>query len=168
VSADGHIRLQFVLGHALASAAIAWFSAGHFSHVDAVMPSGALLGSRSDGPGGTPKGVYARPAAYEPWKLVVQINVPCTKTQEKKFYAFLRAQVGKPYDHTAIFAFAVNRNWRDDDSWFCSELITAAMEKAKIVPELYLAANKVTPVACALVASAVGGVVVYDSRNSGQ
>jgi hypothetical protein len=163
---DGHIRLQFVRGGALSSAAIAWFGSGDFSHVDAVMPSGSLLGARSNRVGGAPPGVWARPAAYEPWKLVVQINVPCTQEQEKKFYAFLRAQVSKPYDHTAIFAFAVNRDWREDDSWFCSELITAAMEKAKIVPPLYLAANKVTPVACALVASAVGGVVVYKSRNS--
>jgi hypothetical protein len=50
------IRLQFVLGTGLSSQAIAWFSAGHFSHVDAVLPDNRLLGARSDVVGGKPPG----------------------------------------------------------------------------------------------------------------
>ena len=34
-----------------------------------------------------------------------------------------RSQVGKPYDLTALFGMALHRDWQEDDSWFCSELV---------------------------------------------
>jgi hypothetical protein len=37
---------QFVRQAGVASDVIAWFSAGHFSHVDYVMDDGTLLGAR--------------------------------------------------------------------------------------------------------------------------
>jgi uncharacterized protein YycO len=37
--------------------------------------------------------------------------------------AWIEAQVGKPYDWTALVSFVVHRNWQDDDSWFCSEFL---------------------------------------------
>lgn len=77
--------------------------------------------------------------------------------QSRAFYRFLRAQVGKPYDHSAIWGFASGRDWREDDSWICSELQAAALEHAGIVPnQLYLAANKITPVALAFGLSFLG------------
>ena len=152
------IQLQFVCESALSSAAIAWFSQGHFSHVDAVLADGSLLGARSDSVGGSPPGVRIRPKDYAKFSTKVVMSVPATPDQAEKFYKFLTAQVGKPYDSKAIWAFVVNRNWRETDSWICSELQSAAGEAAGITPSLYLAANKITPVGCALAFSAVGGV----------
>lgn len=40
--------------------------------------------------------------------------------------AWLRAQVGKRYDWTAIVGFVMRRRWADPDAWFCSELAEAA------------------------------------------
>lgn len=34
-----------------------------------------------------------------------------------------RAQVGKPYDWTALVGMVVRRDWQEGDSWFCSELV---------------------------------------------
>ena len=152
------IRLQFVCSASLTSQAIAWFSSGHLSHVDAVLPTGELLGSRSDWVGNVPPGVRVRPAGYEKWTRRVVFSLETTRAEEAAFYRFLEGQIGKPYDHTASWAFVISRDWRDQDSWFCSELQAAALEHAGIVPPLYLAANKVTPVACALLLSAVGAV----------
>ncbi len=45
--------------------------------------------------------------------------------------AFAHAQVGKPYDYTAIAGFLARRDWREDDSWFCSELQAAAFEAGR-------------------------------------
>lgn len=148
------IQLQFVQGNGVGSQAIAWFSSGHFSHVDIVLPDGKLLGARSDNADGV-KGVAIRRANYEVWKRRVVFSVPCTSSQELLAYDFARAQIGKPYDHTAILGFFFNRAWRDTDAWYCSELAMAALEEAKIIAPLYLAANKITPVAAALVASAI-------------
>jgi len=150
------IRLQFVREADIASDVIAWFSQGNLSHVDAVLPGGALLGARSDRVGGAPSGVQIRTPGYAKFALVVPFTVPATPDQEETFLKFLLSQVGKPYDHQAIWGFAVGRNWREEDSWICSELQAAALEHAGVCPCLYLAANKITPVALALAVSAMG------------
>lgn len=42
---------------------------------------------------------------------------------------FLYDQIGKPYDWTALLGIAVrNGKWTNDDSWFCSELVEAAIK----------------------------------------
>lgn len=38
-------------------------------------------------------------------------------------------QVGKPYDLTALVGMAMRRNWQEDDSWFCSELVAWAFSQ---------------------------------------
>lgn len=43
---------------------------------------------------------------------------------------WLMQQLGKPYDRWAILGLWFNhRDWREDDKWFCSELVAAAAEK---------------------------------------
>lgn len=44
-------------------------------------------------------------------------------------YKWAQTQVGKKYDHTAIFGLALDRDWRARDSWFCSELVAEAFEQ---------------------------------------
>ena len=36
------------------------------------------------------------------------------------------SQIGKPYDWTALWSFVIRRDWQEDDSWFCSELVAWA------------------------------------------
>lgn len=149
------IRLQFVGEDCFTSNTIAWFSQGHLSHVDALLDDGTLLGARSDVVGGKPPGVQIRPAHYVKFAQCVRFTLSATAEQEAAWLMFLHSQIGKPYDKTAIWAFAFNRNWREKDSWICSELQAAALEKASVCPDLYLAANKITPVALALTVSAL-------------
>jgi len=150
------IRLQFVCENALSSRTIAWFSAGHFSHVDAAIPSGELLGARANKVGTVQAGVWPRPFGYSSFSRRVVFSIPAKPTQQRRFYTFLEQQIAKPYDHDAIWGFMLNRDWREQDSWICSELQAAALEAAGILPPLYLAANKITPVALALAVSALG------------
>lgn len=124
------------------------------------MPDGTLLGARSDSVGGQPPGVWIRPPDYAKFALKVVMEIPCGAWQEKQYYDFLRSQISRPYDKQAIWAFALNRDWRQPDSWICSELQAKAGEHAEVWPQLYLAANKITPVALALVVSAVKGRIV--------
>lgn len=44
----------------------------------------------------------------------------------EKFMAFSKEQIGKDYDFSAIFGILLHRDWQEDDSWFCFELIAAA------------------------------------------
>jgi uncharacterized protein YycO len=150
------MKLRFVLGNDWTSSAIALFSAGYFSHVDAVVPTG-LLGSRSDAIGGKPPGVQVRPFGYERVKRSLILTIPATcPDQEFAWLKWLGSQIGKPYDSPAIWAFAFGRNWREPDSWFCSELQAAALEQCGIVRSLVFPPNKVTPAELAQIVSALG------------
>ncbi|WP_339079021.1 YiiX/YebB-like N1pC/P60 family cysteine hydrolase [Pseudomonas sp. TMP9] len=41
-----------------------------------------------------------------------------------------RSQLGKPYDWTAVAGLGLHREWQEDDSWFCSELVAWAADQA--------------------------------------
>jgi hypothetical protein len=134
------ITLQFIDDPNPASLAIKLFERGWAAHVDAVLPDGTLLGARLDG------GVAIRPPNYIAMtrRRVVALNT--TQAQDDGFYAFLRAQLGKPYDIEAIAAFAVERDWRQPDSWFCSELQARALELCGFFRRaLANSANEITP-----------------------
>ena len=140
------ITLHFSATSGLSSEAIKLFERGWCSHVDAVLPSGELLGARSDVVGGQPPGVQIRPQSYETWSSTKTVELLAPAVMENKFLDFLHDQLGKPYDKTAIIAFAVGRNWREQDSWFCSELIAAALEACLWFPApLSDVTNHITP-----------------------
>lgn len=155
------IRLQFVTERGLCAALIRWLTGGDISHVDAVMPGRSewLIGSRLDRRGGMPSGVGIRPRAYRDFTRVVRATIEVEPEQAGKFYAFLDAQMGKPYDWRTVVALAAGRDWRDDGAWACAELIARGLEVAGVFGgPLYLAANKIAPVPLALALSALPNV----------
>lgn len=140
------IKLQFVQGEDLGSKAIQIFERGWPSHVDAVLSDGRLLGARSDVVGGAPAGVHIRTPDYALWTKKLLVTLPSTAEQETAWLNFLYAQIGKPYDETAILAFPLQRDWREPDSWFCSELGAAALEECGYFPKpLANLPNEITP-----------------------
>jgi hypothetical protein len=161
------IRLQFVLGDDLASWTIAWFSQGHFSHVDAIVDFGdgpRLLGARNDHVLGIEPGVRLRPPGYADFSRRVVFELDATRPQMRRWSEFVIDQLRKPYDSAAIWGFVFDRNWRHEGQWICSELEARALEYAEIIKPLYLPANKVTPVALAQIISVVGARVVVDEK----
>lgn len=148
------ITLQFVAGAGLGAELIEWYSAGDYSHVDLVTPTG-LLGARMVG------GVALRPFDYEAWHKRALAYVAAPPEVEGMFYHLADAQLGKPYDKTAIAGFAAGRDWRETDSWFCSELAAWCLEKSgAFAHDLIAPANKITPSALLLVLSAYSPVVI--------
>lgn len=133
------LTLQFSTEDGLASEMVRVFSRGWASHVDVALPDG-LLGARFQG------GVRIRAPNYCAFRRIQSVVLSATLAQEETFVQFLRAQVGKPYDATAIAAFAAARDWREPDSWFCSELVAAALETCGWFPHpLAFASNEITP-----------------------
>jgi hypothetical protein len=149
------IRLRFVREADIVSDTIAWFTQSIFSHVDCILPDGQALGSRSDRVGGKPSGVQIRPFDYHPFAVETTLGLQVLPEVERKFYQFLYSQVGKPYDHSAIWGFATGRYWRQEDSWICSELQAAALEYSGRIPSLVMATSKITPGELALMMSAL-------------
>jgi uncharacterized protein YycO len=137
-----------------------------FSHVDMITPSGYLLGARTDYPVQGETGVQIRPWDYAKSSWIRQeiFTLPSTPAQEKAFYNYALSQVGKPYDTLAILAFFADRDWRNEDAWFCDELLLACTERGDLCPPLYLPANKFTPTGAACVWSALGAI--YDDAEN--
>lgn len=54
---------------------------------------------------------------------ILNVDVP----DEAASRRFLEAQLGKPYDYSAIISFVSQRDWAEDDKWFCSELTETAI-----------------------------------------
>lgn len=155
-------RIRFVTGTGAVSAGIRafehlWRDDGWLpTHAEVLMPDGTLLGAHLEG------GVQARPVGYDkatmtremfvdlPFGACIDISAGSSRQfeidrMEAKFYGFLRAQLGKPYDMTAIAAFVFDRDWRQADSWFCSELVAAALEECSYLPKLISPTNRITP-----------------------
>lgn len=53
-------------------------------------------------------------------------------------------QLGKDYDWTALCGMGFQRNWQQDDKWFCSELVAASCAAAG-TPIIHKPAWRVTP-----------------------
>jgi uncharacterized protein YycO len=112
------ITLQLVTSSGWGSALIRWRTWSDYSHVDFVLPDGKLLGARSEG------GVQIRPANYENFTKLAQYQIEAPQA----VLDYAQQQIGKPYDMRSIINFGLHRDWREDDSWFCSELVAASFE----------------------------------------
>lgn len=134
------ITLQFCASRGLESAVIEWFGHGWTSHVDTVLDDGTLLGARMDG------GVAIRQPGYATFSRTERVILPTTAEIAAAYHDFLMGQIGKRYDVEGICAFIVGRNWRDPSRWFCSELVSAGLERAGYFPSpLSTPSNRITP-----------------------
>jgi hypothetical protein len=155
------MRWQFVLGNDVFSRAIAWYGEGYggFSHVDAIMPDGSLLGARDDSVGGKPPGVQIRPPEYAKWTRRAIVQLPCSAADASLWQGWLRSQIGSPYDKPAILGFLIGKDDHHKGYWICSALQTGALEEVKRIPRLIVPPNQVTPNTLLVVLSALGAQV---------
>lgn len=153
--------MQFVLGASLSSRLIAWYGQGYggFSHVDAVLDDGSLLGARSDEPGGTKSGVQRRPAEYERWIHRQVLTLPGSAARAPTWQDWLLTQVNKPYDMGSIWGFLLGRAEHEKGHWICSALQTRALQRAALLPALPLHDSQVTPDSLRLMVLAIGATV---------
>jgi len=104
------------------------------THCEAVLPDGRRLGSWFHR-----GGVRILPPDYDDGLFTRElfVTLKATDEQEKAFYDFLYAQVGKPYDWRSIVSFYIKfgRDWQADDSWFCDELMAAGTVTCGLFPK---------------------------------
>jgi hypothetical protein len=145
-----YITLKFSSAFLPGSIFIRAFCHGDFSHVDAILPNGSLLGARPI------SGTKIRPANYEHFTKETNVRIPVTATQEKAFYKFLHKQLGKHYDWRAYISFVSSRDWNRSTTWHCSELMSAALLHIKFFAhELIIPAYRIDPVDLLFVLSAM-------------
>ena len=153
------VTLQFCREARLSSDIIAWFSAGTLSHVDAVLPDG-LLGAFEREVRGYPSGVFVRRPGYINLAAQVRADIPCTAEQRAAWLNFLREQIGKPYDWSAILGFATGRYLPNKNAWMCSKMQLAALVTSTIIRSPWLDESKTTPIALLNLISALPGTVI--------
>lgn len=110
------VRIALFSSQSFYSQVIKLATWSRWNHVAFVLESGEVLGALS-------QGVCITPIDYAGTRVEF-FDVDCPNFN----WDWLRAQLGKPYDWTAIAGLAMHRDWREDDSWFCSELLAAAFE----------------------------------------
>lgn len=114
------MRLIFVRADNIGGALIRMFEGGEASHVgidvgDCIIDSTLLHGTTC----------RSHVEFIRRRTLIDTIDVPLP--DEAAAITFLREQVGRPYDWTAIIGFMLFRDWSYDDRWYCSELAATAM-----------------------------------------
>lgn len=153
------IKLQFSTDDEPHSVLICAFEHGDFSHVDVVLDDGRLLGARVDALGAPAAGVQIRAADYKEFSAKKIVTLGANEGQTAKFLDFLHQQIGKPYDLKGIIGFVIGRDWRSPNSWFCSELVGAALEDAGVFKfDLSVKENKLTPADLLLAISVIANV----------
>lgn len=105
-----------------------------YSHVDIVLDHKTYLGAIPS------RGVCIHEEEY-PLQDFFEVEV--TPLQYDKILLNAVSQLGKPYDFAGIFGFAIDRDWQEDDKWFCSEFIAASIQP--IVPLFNEEAFKISP-----------------------
>lgn len=99
-----------------------------FSHCE-ILIDGALVGAHADG------GVQARALDYDKaiWAAQVFVTLPSTPEQMAIARAFIKSELGKPYDFQAIKEMALGAvtgeapNWPDSPTRICSAFVTALL-----------------------------------------
>jgi len=116
------MKLIFTRRHAVSSLLIRLFTGSRWSHVACVVDDAHVIDATFKH-----RGVRLRPLA--------DLLADCSASEaclvplhdEAAALQWLQAQVGKPYDWTAIVGFVIRSNWADPSRWFCSELAESAV-----------------------------------------
>lgn len=129
---------------------VRFISRGPVSHVDFLNDDETLaIGARAVG------GVKARPVNYANFTKDIRFRVPCTQGQYDAAWAFINAQLGKPYDYTAIGGVLFDRDWHSTLKWFCSELWAATLENAALIGKIDCSIAFFTPEDALVLSSAM-------------
>lgn len=111
------------LPFSLAIKAATW---SKYSHIDLVIEPGLYFGAIPFHGVGYHKKKYNVEDYFE---LVLPTDAVNAFDLQLEIRRWILSQEGKPYDYSGILGFAARRDWQEDDSWFCSELMAAGINK---------------------------------------
>lgn len=118
------VKLVFSDGGTIVSGLIKVVTWSDWSHVSILLPDNMIFDSTMLH-GGVRLRTYDQLLKEEKRVLVREFPMLSQKTIDMAL-----TQRDKPYDLTAILGLPFRRNWEEDDSWFCSELVAWAAKAA--------------------------------------
>ena len=118
------VEIFFSDGNSLSARLIRFNTWSKFCHVGFYdRKSGSVIDSRIDRKGVTEYSFEKLKKDYPRIELRTLPQVP------SEVLDIVRSQIGKPYDWTALLGLSFHRDWQEDDSWFCSELVGWASQQ---------------------------------------
>lgn len=117
------MRIVITDGQGFTGAFIRWYTWSEAAHAGIQVADGFIVDATPNHGVSEHDGMRGQVASYYDVQGL-------TQKIEDRVWDFLEHQIGKPYDWTAIRGMAFHRDWHDDRSWFCSELVAAAFESA--------------------------------------
>jgi uncharacterized protein YycO len=139
-SADSLARPAVLLfrGRGIISTLIRWQSRSPYSHAALLMPDGRIVESwQGDG---------VRVKTITDWTDIEVYYVQgMTDIQWEIALDFAMELVGSGYDYKAVMRFISRRPAADNERWFCSELVFAALEAAGVPLLARISAAAVSP-----------------------
>lgn len=144
------MQIRFVRGTGWDSKVIEWGSRSWTSHVELYFPTtpetraDRTFGAQLDGGVKwryTSDPCYAKTRRTETWEHFLNYD-QCRRVED-----VMAATSGRPYDWRAIVSFAFGeRDWRETDSWFCSEFVALVLEKTNLVKfPANIPSDRITP-----------------------
>lgn len=119
----GSVQLVFSRSHTIGSVLIRAVTWSGWSHNAIILPDG-----NSTIEAQWPKGVvYGNLGALGERASKLQIVSIDQVPDPTAVYRFAEKQVGKRYDTWGVLGLGLRREWDDPESWWCSELVEAAL-----------------------------------------
>lgn len=119
------MKVVFSASKSIGGSIIRFGTMSDWCHVDILFDDGTLIGATGNGV----QRMSLDDRLNRSTHPIYQYRIDEIKLDESKARSFAEAQLGKPYDYSAVFAFAVpwRTHWADDSKWFCSELVAATI-----------------------------------------
>lgn len=115
--------------------AVTW---SEWSHCELLHPDGRTLGAAA--PHGV--GFDTLENRLKIAASVIQVDFP---GDFNKAWAYAESQIGKPYDWGGVAGIGLHRDWQQEDSWFCSELVGASLLQGGFMPYRTDLLHRLTP-----------------------
>lgn len=116
------IKIRFSSGRGIYSSIIRWSTWSWCSHVGIMLSDIHVIDATGE------QGVAIRTPYGDKEARYFTVELP--EEKEQKLLVWIKSQIGKGYDWSAIYGMAFRKDWHNDDKWFCSELVAAAFEEA--------------------------------------
>lgn len=132
------MRIGLFRGRGIVSALIRWQTRSKYSHAAIFVDDHTILEAWPT------KGV--RINFLTDLSDIDFFDITTTPRQELTIIDFFQTQMGKPYDYFGVFNFITKFPFfKPYESWFCSEIVFAALKEAGILPLNNIEPNKVSP-----------------------
>lgn len=126
-------------GKGFISKAIKWQTRSEYSHASFIFSDGKVFESREG------KGVrflnYMPPDQDVDYYEILGLD----EDTEQKIKAWCLGKIGEAYDYSGVFRFISRRRYRDNNKWFCSEIVFHALKIHGIVLLNYIESWETSP-----------------------